>query len=250
LWGFAPLLQRFGQDVGFAQFVMGSCIVLYALMLFVDPSGINAGGLLNFLSPSGRSLFLFGSSGVTPVFAAGRWWTVLTAGWLHGGLLHILFNMMWIRQLAPPASELYGPSRMIIIYTIGGITGFTASTLAGAFVPVLGGAGFTVGASAPIFGLLGALIYYGRRTGSSAVGDQAKSWAIALFVIGFIIPGVDNWAHLGGFVGGYAASRFLDPLRPERPDHLIIALICLGATGVAIVFSIVHGLALFRSLAP
>ena len=191
-------------------------------------------------------LFLFGESGAIPVFAAGRWWTVITAGWLHAGLLHIFFNMMWIRQLAPPTSEMYGPSRMVIIYTIAGITGFTASTMAGAFLPVLGGAGFTVGASAPIFGLLAALVYYGRRTGSSMVGDQAKSWALTLFVFGFIMPGIDNWAHLGGFAGGYITSRFLDPLRPERLDHLIVALVCLAVTGIALVFSIVHGLGFLR----
>jgi membrane associated rhomboid family serine protease len=202
---------------------------------------------LNFLSPSSRALFLFGESGALPVFAFGRWWTVLTAGWLHAGLLHIFFNMMWIRQLAPPTSEMYGPSRMIIIYTIAGIVGFTASTLAGAFIPILGGAGFTVGASAPIFGLLGALVYYGRRSGSSVVGDQAKSWAVMLFIFGFFFPGVDNWAHLGGFVGGYATAKFLDPLRPERLDHLIMALVCLAVTAIGILFSIVDGLGFISS---
>ncbi|PYS40454.1 MAG: rhomboid family intramembrane serine protease [Acidobacteria bacterium] len=246
LWGFAPLLNRLGRDLGFTRFVMGGCISLYALMLIADPNAINTGRALNFLSPSMRVLFLFGESGAIPVFAAGRWWTVITAGWLHAGLLHIFFNMMWIRQLAPPTSEMYGPSRMVIIYTIAGITGFTASTMAGAFLPVLGGAGFTVGASAPIFGLLAALVYYGRRTGSSMVGDQAKSWAVTLFVFGFIMPGIDNWAHLGGFAGGYITSRFLDPLRPERLDHLIVALVCLAVTGIALVFSIVHGLGFLR----
>jgi rhomboid protease GluP len=211
-------------------------------MLFADPSGIDRSGVLSFLSPSNRSLFLFGESGVVPVFVAGRWWTVLTAGWLHAGVLHIFFNMMWVRQLAPATSEMYGPSRMVIIYTVAGITGFTASTLAGAFVPMLGGARFTVGASAPLFGLLGALIYYGRRSGSSMVGSQAKSWALTLFVFGFIMPGIDNWAHAGGFAGGYIASRFLDPLRPERLDHLIMALACLAVTGIAILFSILDGL--------
>jgi len=242
LWGFGPFLNRLGRDLGFTQFVIGACIILYMLMLISDPNGISTGGLFNFLSPSSRTLFLFGESGALPVFAFGRWWTVLTAGWLHAGLLHIFFNLMWIRQLAPPTSEMYGPSRMIIIYTIAGITGFTASTLAGAFIPALGGAGFTVGASAPIFGLLGALVYYGRRTGSSVVGDQAKSWAVTLFIFGFFFRGVDNWAHLGGFVGGYVTSRLLDPLRPERVDHLIAALVCLIVTAAAIVFSIVDGL--------
>lgn len=249
LWGFAPALSRLGRDLGFTTFVIGACGVLYALMLFADPSGINEGGLLNFLSPSRRALFIFGESGAIPVFAAGRWWTVLTAGWLHAGLLHIFFNMLWVRQIAPSTSELYGPSRMVIIYTIAGVVGFTASTLAGAFIPIpiLGGAGFTVGASAPIFGLLGALVYYGRRTGSSHVSSQAKSWAVMLFIFGFIMPGVDNWAHLGGFAGGYATSKLLDPLRPERLDHLIAALACLGATGIAIAYSVVHGWLLLRT---
>jgi rhomboid protease GluP len=247
LWGFAPVLSRLGRDLGFTQFVMWSCIILYLLTLASDVQGVSMGGF-NFLGPSGQSLFLFGASGRIPVFGYGRWWTFLTAGWLHAGALHILFNMMWIRQLAPPTSEMYGASRMVIIYTIAGVTGFAASTLAGAFIhiPILGGGDYTVGASAPIFGLLGALVFYGRRTGSSVVGDQAKSWAVALFIFGFIFIGTDNWAHLGGFAGGYAAAKFLDPLYPERLDHLIAALVCLALTGIAIAFSIVDGLSRFR----
>jgi rhomboid protease GluP len=213
----------------------------YLFTLAYDVQGISMSGL-NFLSPSIQSLFVFGASGYIPVFGYGRWWTFLTAGWLHAGALHILFNMMWIRQLAPDTSEMYGASRMVIIYTIAGITGFAASTLSGAYIPVLGGAGFTVGASAPIFGLLGALVLYSRRTGSSIVGQQAKTWAITLFIFGFIFRGTDNWAHLGGFVGGYVAAQFLDPLKRERLDHMIAALICLAATGIAIAFSILNAL--------
>ena len=133
LWGFAPLLNRFGRDLGFTQFVIGACICLYALMLISDPTSINTSGILNFLSPSPRSLFIFGESGRVPAFSAGRWWTVLTAGWLHAGLLHIFFNLMWIRQLAPPTSEMYGPSRMVIIYTIAGITGFSGRVVGWSF---------------------------------------------------------------------------------------------------------------------
>jgi rhomboid protease GluP len=245
MWGFAPFLNRLGRDLGFTQGVMWGCIILYVATLIADPRGLRMGGFLNFLSPSVESLYLFGASGAVPVFRDNRWWTVLSAGWLHAGLLHILFNMMWVRQLAPATADLYGASRMVIIYTVAGVVGFLASTVAGAmfFLPgFLRGAPLTVGASAPIFGLLGALIYYGRRSGSSMVGDQAKSWAIVLFIFGFIMPGVDNWAHLGGFAGGYAASRILDPLHPERLDHLVIALLCLGLTVVSIVVSIVHGL--------
>lgn len=244
LWGFAPFLNRFGRDLGFTQFVVGACILLYALMLVADPDGINFTPSFSFLSPSIESLFLFGGSGSAPVFGYGRWWSILTAGWLHAGLLHIFFNLMSIRQLAPMTSEVYGPSRMVIIYTLAGIAGFALSTLVQAFMPGLAfNARFTIGASAPICGLVGALFYYGKRGGSSIVSNQAKSWILSLVLMGFFLRGfIDNWAHLGGFVGGYAASRFLDPLQPERLDHLIVALVCLGVTGIAIVFSIVTGL--------
>jgi rhomboid protease GluP len=138
---------------------------------------------------------------------------------------------------------------MIIIYTIAGVVGFAASSMAGTmvFLPrFLRGAGLTVGASASIFGLLGALVYYGRRSGSRAVGEQAKSYAVMMFIFGFIMPSIDNWAHLGGFAGGYLTSRFLDPLHPERLDHLIIALACLGVTALAIVYSVLSGILMFR----
>ncbi len=245
MWGFAPVLSRLGRDLGFTQAVMGGCIILYILTLVADPGGLRMGGFLNFLSPSTESLFMFGASGAIPVFQYNRWWTILSAGWLHGGLLHIFFNMMWVRQLAPATAELYGASRMVIIYTVGGVVGFLASTVSFFLPGFLGSGGLTVGASAPIFGLLGALVYYGRRTGSSAVGEQAKSWAFMLFIFGFIMQGVDNWAHLGGFVGGYLASRILDPLHPERLDHLVIAFACLGLTLLSIGVSIVDGLRVF-----
>jgi len=245
LWGFAPLLRSLGQDMGFVPFVIGTCAVLYVLTLLGSGGDIGGGGLFNFLAPSRQSLFLFGASGAIPVFIADRWWTVLSAGWLHGGALHILFNMMWVRQLAPPTADMYGPGRMVIIYTAGSIAGFALSSFAGAYLPdllFLRGGQFTVGASAPIFGLLGALVYYGRRAGSQIVGSQALSYALMLGVFGFIMPGVDNYAHAGGFGGGYLAARVLDPLKPERIDHIAIALVCLAASILAVVASIVHGL--------
>ncbi len=247
MWGFTPLLRRLGSDLGFTTVVIGGSAALYLLTLVASGGHIGMGGLLSLLSPSTQSLFLFGASGAVPVFAFGRWWTILSAGWLHGNLLHILFNMMWVRQLGPATGRLFGASRLVIIYTIGGALGFLLSSLAGVLlpgVPLIGGASFTIGASAPIFGLLGALVRYGRRTGSSMVGGQAWSWAVTLFVFGLIMPGVDNWAHAGGFAGGYLAATWLDPLRPERPDHMLIALGCMAATLASVAASLVQGLSL------
>jgi rhomboid protease GluP len=245
LWGFAPALRSLGHDLGFVPFVTGTCIVLYALSLVFSGRNVMGGGLIGFLSPGQYSLLMLGASGAIPVFGFNRWWTVLSAGWLHAGLLHIFFNVLWIRQLAPAVGELYGPGRMVIIYTIGCVAGFTLSSVAGeflAFIPIwfLQGGQLTVGASAPIFGLLGALVYYGRRTGSSAVYSQAWSLAAIMFVFGFIMPGIDNYAHAGGFLGGYAAAQWLDPLRPERIDHMLAAVICLGLSILAVVMSVIH----------
>jgi rhomboid protease GluP len=242
LWGYASAVRSLGQDFGFSSFVVGAVITLYVLSLLLSGADIHG-----FLSPSTRILFLLGASGAIPVVQFGRWWTVLTAGWLHAGILHVLFNVLWIRQLAPTVADLYGAARMIIIYTVSGITGFMLSTTAGIYlggvpIPFLRGAGFTVGASAAIFGLLGSLVYHGRRTGSSRVSQAGLQYAVFLGVFGLIFPGIDNYAHAGGFVGGYLAGLVLDPLKPERIDHLVIAFLCLLATVLALAVSIITAL--------
>ena len=113
------------------------------------------------------------------------------------------------------------PGRMVIIYTVcRHVVGFTLSSVLGLFAIPFFGAGLTVGASASIFGFLGALVHYGRRTGSSHIGQAGLQYALFMGIMGFVFRGVDNAAHLGGFVGGYLASMILDPLKPERVDHI------------------------------
>ena len=247
LWGYAPALRSLGRDLGFVPFVIGACIVLYALSMLASRGNVGMGGVLNLFSPSTQALFLFGASGAVPVFGIGRWWTVFSAGWLHAGVLHILFNMMAVRQLAPATAELYGPARMVIIYVVAGATGFLLSSVAGAFLPALpflSGGRFTVGASASIAGLIGALLHYGRRGGSGMARSYASSYILMLVVYGLMLQGIDNYAHAGGFGGGYLAAVVLDPLKPERIDHIVIALFCLGVSILAVVASVVTGLAL------
>jgi len=236
MWGFSPLLRRFGYNLGFTSIVTWVCTGLFIATLLFDAQGIRPGGL-SLIQPSSLSLFTFGASGSIPVFDAGRWWTLLSAGWLHGGVLHILFNMLWVRQLAPATAELYGTSRTVIIYTVSSITGFLLSTVAG--IPL------TIGASAAIFGLLGALVVYGRRGGSRLVSKQAMTYAVILFIFGFIFPGVDNFAHLGGFLGGFAVAWMLDPLKEERAEHFVAAAVCLALTALSIILSLTQTLKLY-----
>jgi rhomboid protease GluP len=235
MWGLTSWLRRLGRDMGFVDAVIGGCVLIYLLMLVADPQGIQMGGLFSLLGPSTLSLLRFGASGVVPVFLLHRWWTPLSAGWLHGGLLHIGFNLYWVRFLAPAIAELYGPSRMVIIYSVSSIAGFLLSSSVG--LVGLGGR-LTVGASAPILGLIGALVYYGRRSGSRAIGAQAWSFAITTLVFGFLMRGIDNYAHIGGFAGGFLSGKILDPLKPERGDHQAAALIFLVLTAAAVVASL------------
>ena len=244
LWGFGPVLRRFGNDLGFTTAIVYGCAAAYTLSLLLTVmtgGNLLAGSIFSILGPSRPAAIALGASGAEPVFLMDRWWTVLSAGWLHGGALHILFNVMWVRQLGPAVGDMYGAARMVIIYTISSVTGFFLSSFLAYYtnIPFFSGGYLTLGASAPIFGLLGALVHYGRRGGSSLVGSQALNYAITLGVFGLIMPGIDNSAHLGGFVGGYVASMWLDPLKPERMDHFAIAALCLLATALAIIASFV-----------
>ena len=252
LWGYAGLLRVLGGDIGFfVSLIMYACTALYALGLLLtfrwgmDITG--GGNPLAALSPAPQASIVFGASGALPLFGLGMWWTVLSAGWLHGSMLHLVFNMMAVRNLAPPTADIYGAPRMIIIYSIASITGFLLSSVMGLYGIPKFGASLTLGASAPIFGLLGAVMYYGRRSGSSMVHAQAKGYALGFFVFGLILPGVDNAAHAGGFIGGYLAGMVLDPLRPQKMIHLAAAFLCLLLTALAIIASVVMMLPMFAN---
>jgi rhomboid protease GluP len=103
MWGFAPLLAKFGRGALDEVFVNGITIVCVAIFVItVAMSGIRTtGGVMGFLSPSRTILFLFGASGAGPVFGLGHWWSILSASWLHGNLMHIFFNMYAIRVIGP-----------------------------------------------------------------------------------------------------------------------------------------------------
>lgn len=247
MWGLTSVLGGIGRQWPFETIVTGGCVFLYLAMLAVmvnTPDQIRIMQGFQILPPTTEALIRFGASGAIPVFELDRWWTVLSAGWLHGDLIHIFFNLYWLRMLAPATAELYGPSRMVVIYTLGSIGGFLASSSVGHFLPALdgtflGGAHLTVGASAPILGLLGAAIAYGRRTGSHTMRRQAWTYALYMIIFGFIMPRVDNWAHLGGFAGGFLAGLVLAPEKPESPGHTAAALVCLVLTIASVVASLV-----------
>jgi rhomboid protease GluP len=240
LWGYSRALRGLGPDLGFTKIIMGGCVALYLATLLVDPNHIKNTGMFNFLSPSTPSLRLFGASGSEPVFKLGYWWTVLSAGWLHGSLLHIAFNMALVNDLALKVAQAFGAGRLVIIYTIAIISGFLISSLAGQY---LHSHSYAIGASGGVFGLIGALVTYGQVTKDSAVKQELWMLAIVLFVIGVITPQVDNWGHFGGFVGGYLISKVpgINPSQPEGMRQLVLAIGCLALTLFSILAAIVYG---------
>lgn len=239
LWGFGPGITRLLGELNFVRVVMGVCIAAYGLSLLLDPrTAMRLHNPFDFLAPSGAALNALGMTGAY-AWALGRWWTLFTAIYLHGSLLHILFNLLWIHQLAPAVEGVYGRSRLIVIFTVAGVLGFVASNWIG--IP------FTIGASGSIFGLFGAMVHYGRTRGGTfgvMVFRQYGQWALVLFIFGFLMAGVNNFAHAGGFIGGYLAAMLLGygDLQREQPAHHLGATACILLTVLSFALALWTGL--------
>ncbi len=155
-------------------------------------------------SPSSDTLIFLGATGTIPIDHYHEWWSLISANWLHGSLVHIIFNMTALLQIGPLIIREYGLSRMIIIYTLGGVAGFFLSYLAGVSV--------TIGASAAICALIGAALYFGKSRGGlfgQAVYKQTTGWVMGLAFIGLMMPNINNWGHGGGVVAGIALGWLL-----------------------------------------
>jgi rhomboid protease GluP len=211
-------------------------IGMFVLSLILRPGG--AGMSMNpfaLLSPASDSLFMLGATGTIPIDRFNRLWTLFSANYLHGGILHIFFNMMALNQLGPLTVREYGTHRMFAIYTLGGVGGYIVSYLAG--VP------FTIGASAAICGLIGAILYYSRSRGGAygnALFSQVGGWVAGLFLFGFLVPGINNWAHGGGILAGAALGYLLGYQERSRENltHKLLAVSCIALSGLALFWGI------------
>jgi rhomboid protease GluP len=211
-------------------------IGMYVISLFLNPLSVGFSlDPFRFLSPSWGSLFFLGATGTIPIGQAGRWWTLISANYLHGGVLHLVFNLLAFKQLASFTLREYGPYRMFSIYTLGGVTGFLISTLAG--VPR------TIGASAAVCSLIGSAIYYSKHRGGAygqALYRQLGGWALGIFLFGLIVPGINNWAHGGGFLAGIAAAHWLGyhEKRRESLFHRWLGMACMIGTGIILLWAV------------
>ena len=206
-------------------FILSSCCLLYGISLLLtlrtghlsNPSGGILGMLMGIGSVNPFVLMRLGALMPYPAEIS-QPWRFVTACFLHANLMHIFFNMWVLVDLGPVVEELYGSARYLYLYIVCGIGGYILSMLS-PFILILrvlhlASGGFSIGASGAIVGLIGVLLaitYRRRSAGMQMLREQVWRWIIYLAIWGFMFPGIDNMAHLGGGITGFfLASIMMD----------------------------------------
>jgi rhomboid protease GluP len=160
-------------------------------------------------------LVALGANHPALVLAEGEWWRLVASMFLHIGFAHLLLNGWALFQLGALVETLLGSLRLLIVYFVSGIAGSLASIF---FTQQL-----SAGASGAIFGLLGVLISFLLRRrdmltpAAKSLLGQLVLWAGINVVFGFINPGIDNSAHLGGFAAGFLLGFILRERQRVHP---------------------------------
>jgi len=199
---------------------------LFLVTIFASMKAGGGGGLMGI---DGRTLVAFGAK-FPPYIAAGQWWRLITAGYLHGGLMHIFMNSYAFLDLGRQVEMYYGARRMVVIYTL--------STIGGFFLSTFWSSSLSIGASAGLMGLLGAMLALTTQhqgPAASYLRGMYTRYAVWVLAIG-LLPGlqIDNAAHIGGFaVGfgvGYLAHTAKGSTRTAERTWGILALLSIALT--------------------
>jgi rhomboid protease GluP len=214
--------------------MLAICCVMYALSFVITmkfSSGEGAGGgLMNLGGIASQVNYRLGAS-LPLVYNISQPWRFVTAIFLHGGLLHIGFNMWVLMDIGPMVEEMYGSARYLFLYVVTGVVGYVLSSAVGHF---------SVGASGSLLGLIGVLL--AATTGRKSMAAQALRsalirWLIYIAVLGFIFSGTDNYAHFGGVASGYLLGRLMPDRTPADLSERRLANFLGWAAGIAIAVS-------------
>ncbi|MFY9561089.1 MAG: rhomboid family intramembrane serine protease [Terriglobales bacterium] len=203
----APWLRRQSTSMVVTQVIFGINVAVFLGMLLAGVSILD--------NPAGQDLVKWGAN-YGPYTVGGQWWRLLTCVFIHGGLLHIAFNMWGLWNLGSLAESLYGRWTFGFIYLITGVAASVASVV---WNPnVLG-----VGASGAIFGIAGALIASFSLGGFSLPRTQVTGtltslvvFAVYSLVFGASSRGIDNAAHVGGLIAGLILGALIALVAPDR----------------------------------
>ncbi|MDC3413390.1 rhomboid family intramembrane serine protease [Aquibacillus sp. 3ASR75-11] len=186
---------------------------------------------INGGSMSTATLIKFGAK-YNPAILEGEWWRIVSSMFLHIGYLHIAMNMLALFYLGNAVERIYGSARFFIIYFLAGIIGGLASF---ALSPQL-----AAGASGALFGLFGALLFFGvlyKKVFFQTMGKNLLFIIGLNIVLGLSLPQIDNSAHIGGLIGGFiAASIVFLPKKKKRSIQLVMLLVYVAAASSLIVY--------------
>lgn len=161
-----------------------------------------------------------------PLILKGEWWRFFTPMFLHFGLTHLVMNMLSLFILGPLVERLFGKVRFLLIYFMSGIYGVFASFVFSE--------GVSAGASGAIFGLFGALLYFGliQKKFNLRI-DLKQIIVLVVFNLGYglLVPGIDNYAHIGGLIGGFltAAAVYFPKIKNVRQQVIAVLILLVSA---------------------
>ncbi len=204
---------------------MSSLLGLAFVLAFARVVLVSQGGFNDLFGLDARLLFAMGGN-FAPAVEAGEYWRWLTACFLHGGLIHLGFNLFALAVVGPQIEALYGRLQMLFLFIVTGVIGFIGSGMAG---PVAVG----IGASGGLMGLVGVAAGWGHREGTGhgrAVRNDMIKWSAYVFIFGFFIQ-ADNWAHLFGLLPGLAFGYSVRP-RTWKLRELLPLRAVTGAIGI------------------
>jgi len=223
------LSEFFGGHAPVTTALLIANVVMFAAELLgtMHAGRISGLGILWGVDP--ETAYRLGASNGYAVLALHQWYRLITAMFLHGGLIHIGFNMMVLLDIGPVVEELYGSARYLFIYVLTGVLGFAMSMF---FHPALG-------ASGALMGLIGVLIAVTtKRTSMEARALRSRliSWAVSVFVFGFFVH-ADNVAHLGGLATGFILGKIMTDRVPTESRGRNRAYLLGWVAGIVVVAS-------------
>ena len=224
----AEMLSGFIPQDRFATFIILTInVALYLACTLMNPEGTALGDI------NTRVLLLFGAKRGDLVQEHGQWFRLLTAGFLHGGLLHLLMNSWALLDVGAFVERTFGVWRFLTIYFASTIGGFLLSSYMSYYTP-------SVGSSAGIFGLIGSLIALGlidRSAMGAEIKQQAIRWAMSGLLMGLLPFNMDNGAHIGGLATGFAVTYLagFPSLYMNWRERMwqVLGSLCLILTGVS-----------------
>ena len=199
------------------------------------------GGLTILWGLVGEPQFRLGATYPYLIFSRDEWWRLITAMFLHGGLIHIGFNMMALMQLGPPLEELYGSALYLFFYVLTGAFGFFVSALTGHY---------SLGASGALLGLVGLWLAITTKRGGAYMREMRSrliTSVVILFMLGLSgFMSMDNFAHGGGLAAGFLLGKIFGDRKPMNVNEVRVAQALGWLAGIAVVASFVLMLLHFR----